>query len=285
MRYLLLLALITLVEPARSQIGSGTAIFVNRSLDDEVTVAADSRMNLQGGTHEDGECKISEFGNRFLFSMSGVVQREGAVAWNAHSIAFEAWKDKSEKVRDAKTLTYEVAEAWKSKMRELYEDPTVIQDARHRMKVGDDPVLANALFIATDSTGQISVHAMNVWFDLALFDRAKRALVLYDTEDLQKNQHVFAGLSEIMEEFRDQKSNRAKEFMHWYASRISTLSESDQMAETASKLIELSILLHPRNRELGFPVDVVQFRPKVGTVNRWIKPQCIALAKGEQKPN
>ena len=79
---------------------------------------------------------------------------------------------------------------------------------------------------------------------------------------------MVGGLSEIVDEFISKKTDRSKAFRAWYATRISAMTQSEQRAEIASKYIELSVLLHPKNVELGFPIDVLQLRPVKGA--RWI---------------
>lgn len=143
------------------------------------------------------------------------------------------------------------------------------------MKPGDDPVLESAVFAATDSSGGLAVHAINVCFDLKLFDSVGALSVLHHGSDVaEKDSPLIGGHDEIAREFFFRTSPRAKAYMNWFQSRISHLSASDQQAEIGSKMIELSILLHPQNHELGFPIDVVQLRRKSGVYKRWLKPRC-----------
>jgi hypothetical protein len=80
---------------------------------------------------------------------------------------------------------------------------------------------------------------------------------------------LWTGLLEIAQEFGDQKSERAKNYMTWFSDQISEQTAPKQRAMTAAKLVELSILLHPKNAELGFPIDVLQLNKTTGV--QWIQ--------------
>lgn len=142
------------------------------------------------------------------------------------------------------------------------------------MKPGDDPLLGVAFFAATDTSGTLAVHEVEMEFDLKQFDSTGTVSITPYPSDLPENRAKPAGMAEIVDEFYNGKSTRAKEYMQWFKSRVVDLPSSQRQAELASKLIELSILLHPRNDELGFPVDVVQLRRKSGVFTRWLKPTC-----------
>lgn len=78
---------------ASPQLKTGTILFINFSPDD-LTVAADGRMTLGNtGRYEDTECKISAFGNKFVFAMAGGVFTDAGR--NPHSIARQIWTTES----------------------------------------------------------------------------------------------------------------------------------------------------------------------------------------------
>jgi hypothetical protein len=120
----------------------------------------------------------------------------------------------------------------------------------------------------------LAVHEVEMEFDLKQFDSTGTVSITPYPSDLPQNRAKPAGMAEIVDEFYNGKSARAKDYMQWFKSRVVDLPSSQRQAELASKLIELSILLHPRNDELGFPVDVVQLRRKSGVFTRWLKPTC-----------
>ena len=64
------------------QIEGGTVVFVYFSKD-EVTVAADSRtIRIPDGAQFDTECKISAFGNQFVFSLAGIAKGDDLLSIN-----------------------------------------------------------------------------------------------------------------------------------------------------------------------------------------------------------
>src|SRR5258706_7763920 len=85
--------------------------------------------------------------------------------------------------------------------------------------------------------------------------------------------HISLGRDEILDEFLAQKSARSHVW-NSFLPQISRLPTSERRAAFASKMIELSVLHHPRKAELGLPVDVLQFRATDGAI--WIsaKPNC-----------
>ena len=260
------------------QIGSGTVIFVYFS-QNEVTVAADSRTISSSGAQNDNECKISTFGRKFAFTMAGIAQRDrgsNSTVWNAHSVARRAWEKESPKhVDDAPGLTLATERTWTEDMKSIYADPAVIRFLRQRMKPGDDPILATAVFIATDNLGRLIVHGISIGFDVGLYDsQGKIAVSETRRYDLPENSHVTGGHDEIINEFLGKTSTRARDYMSWFNASITGLSSGKQNANLASKMIELSILLHPKNQELGLPIDLIQMNRTVGLRVLSMKPEC-----------
>jgi hypothetical protein len=141
------------------------------------------------------------------------------------------------------------------------------------MHPGDESVVANAFFAAVDEAGKISVKVINIDFDLQLFDSASIVKMLHETIDIRADHSFAVGLDEIEQEFRSTTTQRAKDYMAWFKRRIATFPRDQQNAELASKYVELSILLHPRNSELAFPVDVLQLRAD-GAHWVWLKSSC-----------
>jgi len=85
---------------------------------------------------------------------------------------------------------------------------------------------------------------------------------------------VSGGQDEVVDEFLNQTSDRAKEYMKGFMPQLSGLTIDQKRAAISSKLIELSILYHPDKSELGFPVDVLQLRPTTGVHWISVKPNC-----------
>src|SRR6266849_10059738 len=73
MNWLVFVTMLLTIQLARPQVKNGTILFINFTPDD-LSVAADSRMTLgETGKYDDTECKISAFGNKFVFTMAGGV--------------------------------------------------------------------------------------------------------------------------------------------------------------------------------------------------------------------
>ena len=259
--------IVILNQIAWSQIQSGTVVYFNLA-QDELTIAADSRLNIGTGGHDDTECKISAFGSKFVFSMAGAA-RVGP--WSGHAVAREVW-EKESKVGPDSTLVSRTLAGWVKEVAPIYE--AHIAEFRKRVGAGADPVIANAAFAGVDREGKITVKIVDIDFDLQLFDSTGKAVIVPQIHDIPVNSSSSIGLDEVAIEFRSQTTERAQDYMAWFKRRISTLPRDQQNAELASKYVELSILLHPRKTELAFPIDVLQLRSNGPVKWFWKKPNC-----------
>jgi hypothetical protein len=265
------LFIVLLAELAWPQVEAGTVLYSNIS-QNELTVAADSRTVFDIGKYEDTECKISAFGSQFVFAMAGIARRdsENVIQWDAHSVARGIWKREA-KIDPADNLVTRVADDWVVEMAKLYSDPWVAQVVSKR---NADGTFANALFAATGKSGKLTVEAIDIGFDRPLFNLTHEIRVTHDSVVMREGDSVFGGYDRTANEFARESTQRARDYMNWFKTRISGMGRSTQRAELASKFVELSILLDADNSELGFPVDVLQLRGG-GTVRwRWVKPNC-----------
>jgi len=265
MKYFVLILSLAFAHPtADTEIGFGTVAVVDYS-QDEVTIGADSRMTTSSGETADTECKISAFGSRFAFVMAGAVK---GARWDAHLIAREVWEEDSKKVSTAPELVQLVSEQWALRMEHIYRRPEVLSNIRKRKT--EDPVIANAAFAATDLSGNLVLRAMNIDFD----PDNSRLRVFHKSQDMSHIGSLTMGRDEVAAEFLDQSSPRAKQLMAAFIAQIRTLSPSERRAAFVSKLVELSIQLHPQNSELAFPIDVLQLRRTEGVHWVSVKPNC-----------
>jgi len=258
---------------AHAQVHSGTVFFVDFS-QNEITIAADSRITDSTGKQLDTECKVSAFGNQFVFVMAGISSNPGL--WNAHDIARESWKTESKAGQSAQETASAVSQHWLTKVEEKYNDPEIIKEAREYNPSGE-PALANAVFAAIDQSGGIALISANILYDRNLYD-STRQIRIWDTPPkiYKAPRSVYGGLSQIAQEFVAMKTQRSKSYMSWFLPRIANQGFSQQRAAIATKLVELSILLHPKNSSLDFPIDVLQLDTSKGV--RWIekKDKCPA---------
>jgi hypothetical protein len=267
MKWLVVTFLLTVTQTAWPQYKSGTVIFLSLS-ENQLTVAADSRITFGSGEYQDTECKISAFGSKFIFTMAGVA--ENGTKWNARSIARQIWQSESKDGSGASDLHIRVSDKWITAMEKVYDDPALI--AASRTQTGTD-YLASAAFAALDKSGKINVMLVDIGFDLRFFDATGKIRFFADRRILLKQSAL--GHADVVTEFLSRSSERSIAYMEWFDTTSAALSRSKEQAALASKFIELSILLHPKNTELGFPIDVVQFGPPpLGIHWIWIKPNC-----------
>lgn len=260
--------LVLLYTQAVEETGAGTVVFVIFTPTD-LTIAADSRLTWLAGGHDDTECKISAFGSKFVFAMAGVVFTGGDK--NPHLIARRIWQRKSRTNPSTTKLISDVAEEWRDKMETLYAQSGSIGGIRKR--TGGES-LATAYFAATDRTGEIVLADVQIDFDGQLFDKSGRIHITHDKRILRSDNWYSAGRHEIADEYIKGTSDRAKKFMAPFRTQLATLSPSERDAKMASKLVELSILLHPLKADLAPPVDVLQMKPGIGIHWVSIKPNC-----------
>jgi hypothetical protein len=248
-------------QMAWPQVQTGTSIVYDLS-QNQFTIAADSRRNNpETGEYDNFQCKISAFGQKFVFSMSGYVEKINR--WNAHALARKIWQKESSGEISADKLTTAVAGKWLTAMETTYSDADIVPTFRKHMFPGDQPILASAIFVATDKSGTVVGRVVNIYFDLQLFDATGTTRLIPDNNPMAETWGGL-GFSEIFLEFGKETSLRATEYMKWFTPQISALSHSRHDAKLASKFVELTILLHPRNSELGFPIDLLQLNGGTG---------------------
>jgi hypothetical protein len=193
--------------------------------------------------------------------MAGAAKAGGEGGWNGHATARQIWRSESTKT-DAAQLVLSVSDKWVTAMEDTYRPPKVIKQLRKHLP--DRGTIANGVFAATDNSGNLIVRAMNIWLELPLFDLTGSAHLLHSGDYLSGGHSLGGGLDEVIDEFQAQSSTRAREYIEWFHTQLSSMSPSQRRATFAAKFIELSILLHPRNSEIGFPIDVLQLRRTTG---------------------
>ncbi len=254
-----------------AQAETGTVTYIEWWKTDLLTFAADSRsVRRELGDNADERCKISAFGSQFVFMAGGftAVGVNADSGWDAHAIARQVWQTEHKSITDASKLVSAVADKWTVRMEELYRKPGVVEDERKNLPEGADPVLIGAFFAATDPTGGMAVKSVEIFYDLKLLDSTGKVKLLPKQDVLHEDHWNVDGDKAVVLEFKNATSARAAEYMRWFAPQLSKVPVNEQRAAYASKFIELSILLHPRNFELGFPIDVLQLHRKTGVV--WV---------------
>jgi len=265
-------------QVTNSQIETGTVIYVDIS-QGELTIAADSRVTIADtGQHSDTKCKISAFGDKFVFTAAGLSFYRGdkGEGWDIHTIARQIWRKESNAESRASNLVNNVAEQFVAQMESIYRHPEMITSAK-RNQAGGDPVLVSAIFAATDNSGALALRALNIDYDDRLFSSSGEVRLTHELSSLEPEKGGGAmsmGHDEVIEEFLSKKSVRAKEYMAWFLPQLTTMSPSEKRAAIATKYIELSILLHPQSDLMGFPIDVLQLKRTKGVNWVFVKPNC-----------
>lgn len=272
-KYLALLILLS-GKLAWPELRTGSVIYVNLSKS-EITMSADSKVTFSKSDDSHTDCKISAFGDKFAFEIAGLIKDDKPHGWDARLIARKGWKSESLRESDAVKLVQAVADRWIAGTKKIYSDPEYL---RHkRLSHPESDTIANVVFAATDKKGQLAVRAVNVVFDTTAFDSKGIVRLNYPFADLSSGTWKAAGSDEIIMEYMTGASVRAMEFLkEWRTQQASNPSPSARQADLATKIIDLSIRLHPHPERIGPPVDVLQIMPTTGI--RWIqrKPQCPA---------
>jgi hypothetical protein len=258
---------VLLGQIALAQVKSGTIVSINFA-QDEITIAADSRVS-SGFAHADTECKIAAFGPKVVFTMSGLL---GTDQWNAQSVARKIWERESKAKFDSPLLP-RVVNGWVEAVEPFYGTREVIAGARQHMVPGGDPVVVNAFFATVNQLGQLEAEFVIIDFDVQLYDSTGGLKLIPSIEEASAGMSYFMGHGETVMEFRGETTQRAKDYMSWFNKHIADLPTDLRRAELASKYVKLTILLNPRQDELGFPIDVLQLR-RDGAHWVSVKPNC-----------
>jgi hypothetical protein len=257
------------------QLQTGSVIFIDFEKDG-ITMSADSRRtSARDGRHSDNECKISAFGDKFAFQIAGLIRNDIPNGWDVRLIARRIWQSESRHETDAAKLVQAVSDKWIVATRKIYSDPEYLRYKRRSHP--ERPAIANAVFAATDSSGKLALRAINVAFDVTAFDSTGAVRLDYPAKKVSAGEWISAGSNQIIMEFMLRSSPRAKEFMSQWKVESAKLNPIAQQAALASKMIELSISLHPHPEEIGLPVDVLQIIPRTGI--HWVQRKTDCAAK------
>ncbi len=270
-KYLALLLLLS-GKMAWPEHHTGSVIYVNLSKS-EITMSADSKVTSSKSGDNHTDCKISAFGDKFAFEIAGLIKDDNPHGWDARLIARKSWKSESLHESDAVKLVQAVTDKWIAATKKIYSDPEYL---RHkRLSHPESDTIANVVFAATDKKGKLAAKAVNVVFDITAFDSKGIVHLSYPSGNLSPGEWKAAGSDEIITEYITGVSVRAMEFLkQWRTQQASNPSPSARQADLATKIIDLSIRLHPHPERIGPPVDVLQIMPTTGI--HWIqrKPEC-----------
>jgi hypothetical protein len=263
------------IQIALPQIRSGTVVYYDFAKD-EITFSADSRSaNVTNGEQVDTHCKISAFGDKFVFVATGFTIREHighdahAVNWSAHKEARAAWETAvNAKINDASTLVSMVSQEWTAAVEAFFSNPDLIRIIGTRLVKAEDPIIIGGLFAATDTEGNLVLTSSQVLLDLNVFVSTGKIRLWHEFQNGRPDSWGTGGHDEIVNEFKRQSSTRAREHMQRFLTSIASLTPAEQRAVLATELVRLSISLYPQTGLLGGPIDVVQLHRRTGV--KWI---------------
>jgi hypothetical protein len=266
-----------LAAVVRAQDRHGT-IAVVRYRDTRVTIAADSRTNLGwDAAHvvKDDECKLTNLGEYAVFVASGFTgydnngPRDRLASWRATSEARRVFSELL--ARDPVWLDSrldELAMAWgkavQSKTIELAQyNPSAVR----RSAVNG---LLTTAFVASGRRSIISAAVVQLGID------ARGSIELLPIRRITPEvcPPCALGRGEIVTEFLEVKSERARAESQRFARETKGLPETELDKRLVTRLVDLTIRLLPDQAEVGGPIDVLQLDAGKGI--RWNarKPTC-----------
>jgi hypothetical protein len=243
---LLILCLCVTPGCTRTEVKSGTVVVMAYS-QNHVVLEADSRQfNGTTGTYEDSACKLSAFGDKFLFGESGFAGYDG---WSG---AYLARKIVSALSSDSPpNITQTISIAWGNSMQEHLR--LVPQNVLNASKVGPEGELGMAFFVGIENEN-IEVRIVTIHTP----DRSGFNIKAVKPS-MRETAFLAIGKNEIFGEFAVHPiSQRAiAEIRKWNLSKLSP-GEFDQFK--AKRLVELTIkLAKPEDIPfLGGDVDMVE---------------------------
>lgn len=172
------------------QIRSGTVVYYDFA-QDEITFSADSRsVELGGGSQVDTHCKISAFGDRFVFMATGFttdINRVHGVVWSAHVQARAAWVRAAAFNNDVSSLVARVSTEWAAAVESHFANPDLIKALRARLAQAEEPIIVGGLFAATDVSGRLTLTSVEVLVDLPFFDSTGQVRLRHEIQNGHPN--------------------------------------------------------------------------------------------------
>ena len=265
----ILLALASASRHAVAQERQGT-ISVVRYDPTRVIVAADSRHNFGKGVSaspNDLACKVTALGKHVVFVAAGLVgydnkgPRDRLHTWRAEDEARHVYANlmKQGGIWEDNRLV-ELSASWGDVVRSHIAD-----FARFSPLAVRNSAVAGLLTTALIATAR-GKNAHVALVQIA-FDANDRVYVITP-------RRIRLGKGQIVTEFLELRSERAKIEAGRFAREVHGLSEDEREVRRVIRLVDLTIRLHPDRNDVGGPVDALELRG--GEPVRWIqrKPEC-----------
>jgi len=252
----LLCLLLFFIPSAWPQAVSGTAVIAGWN-EKEIVVVTDSRSGNITKTYRDDDCKISALSNKFFIASSRIRKIDGTKnglreVFDSHDVARQAFG--RSRAPSANVVADEWAVMWAK----------ILNSVKNREQLRDG---SGVLFVGLNGNGQITVAARWVALD-------KEGVFRPFTPPSSSGIHqgiIFgvAGGMDIVNEFQDSKTPRAKNDIRQWQASMATKRTNDPYAEYVVQLMRWVIQYTTDSRIGGHP-EAIELRPS-GTV-KWLQP-------------
>jgi hypothetical protein len=285
-RVILLASCFLLPSQASSQVRSGGIVVMGRSRQG-IMLAADSRVNLGNGKYQDTACRIAALGDKLIFAAAGIMSDDSAAlpenlrfdvtmearrAFLLHSLTPENLPDLG--------IVGTIASNWglniSKHLRAAAEaSPANLQEWLKRIDVSRESSFVVGIFAGIEADGGLSVYLVHV--DLAPPTQASAAKESYFlTAMLVPGKSADSlplltpfGMTEIVNEINDGKTDRAKHEIDTLHNLQNTLSAETLAIRQAIRMVDLTIAYHPQPEFVGGSIDAIEL-PHSGKV-RWVQ--------------
>jgi hypothetical protein len=273
----LLISWLLLPAGARSQVRSGSIVVMSRSRQ-RVIIAADSRVNFGGGKYEDTSCKITALSDKLIFAATGIVGDSsyllpGGLRFDARGEAnrvFIQYSQAPANFLDLGTVGT-IASNWGAAMAEHFRaaaeaSPASLEQWLKRVELSHEPTFVVGVFAGLEPDGEISVYSVNVEYAQSREGAAPSEPYLLTSmpvpDDLPGDVSLLTpfGMSEIVNEIREGKTDRAKQEINARDLLQNTLSAEAFARSQAIRLVDLTIAYHAKQEFVGGRIDAVELR-------------------------
>jgi hypothetical protein len=287
----LVLLLSCLTARAFPQVRSGSIVVLGRSRQ-RVVIAADSRLNLGEGKYEDSSCKVTALSDDLIFAATGIVGDSSyllpeSLRFDATEEARRVFLQYSQKPENFLSLGVvgTLASNWGTAMAKSIRaaadsSPASLQEWLKRVDLSHESPFIAGVFAGLESDGELSVYSVSVDYaqprDGKMLAEPFFLTSMPFSDEFPDDFPVLTpfGLTEIVHEISEGKSDRAKEEINIRHSLMKTLSAEAFAERQVVRMVDLTIAFHPKQEFVGGKIDAIELE-RAGKVH-WIqrKPNC-----------
>jgi hypothetical protein len=262
--------LVPLIAGAQLETGIGTLVILE-STQDEIVVAADSRMHVQQRELDD-RCKITALGNELIFAASGTTQfffPDPRFAWDAHTIARNVFRRLSQE-RTKEPMPLRLANAWRDEVKKKLK-ADLRRDPQETIQGAYENSLIDAIFAGFDGNSPLIVRGSITYTKTA----SGQFETNFSISDLFREPGVeMIGHSDVAYELFEGRTDRAHQWRHDMKARIR--KDDDPIAFVAIDAVRFSMANQPLEKignemvqPIGGPIDAVRLK-RMGGID-WIQ--------------